>query len=75
MYLFLSTFVRVFQGHYGFIISMYGLVYLGLGTVTASGIVLFTIFNPRIQAARMGDCGAFFFVVSCRMRHTMKTNG
>ena len=53
MYLLLSTFDAVFQGQYGFSTAMSGLVYLGLGTAAATGIVLFTVFNPRIQAASM----------------------
>ncbi|CEJ83194.1 hypothetical protein VHEMI03214 [[Torrubiella] hemipterigena] len=53
MYLLFSTFDAVFQVQYGFSVAVSGLVYLGLGLSAATGIVFFTIFNPRIQAALM----------------------
>lgn len=53
MYLLFSTFEGVFQVQYGFSIAMSGLVYLGLGIAAVTGIVIFTFFNPRIQAACM----------------------
>lgn len=53
MYLLFSTFDVVFQVQYGFSIALSGLVYLGLGTAAATGIVIFTVLNPRIQAASM----------------------
>lgn len=53
MYLLLSTFDGVFRGQYGFSTAMSGLVYLGLGMAAMTGIVLSTVFNPRIQAAAM----------------------
>lgn len=53
MYLLFSTFDGVFQVQYGFSVAVSGLVYLGLGLSAATGIIFFTLFNQRIQAACM----------------------
>ena len=53
MYLLFTTFNGVFRGQYGFSASISGLVYLVLGIVLVSGVVIFGSLNPQIQAARM----------------------
>ena len=53
MYLLFTTFNDVFQGQYGFAVSVTGLAWLGLGIALVSGVFLFGYLNPRIQATRM----------------------
>jgi multidrug resistance protein len=53
MYLLFTTFTDVFEGQYHFRPSLTGLVYLGLGVALVTSMILFTLLNGRVQAARM----------------------
>ncbi|PLN76151.1 major facilitator superfamily domain-containing protein [Aspergillus taichungensis] len=53
MFLLFTTFPGVFEGQYGFSMSISGLVYLGLGVALVASMLLFNVLNGRVQAARM----------------------
>ncbi|KAJ9300976.1 hypothetical protein DTO271G3_2140 [Paecilomyces variotii] len=53
MYLLFTTFTEVFEAQYGFHPSLSGLAYLGLGVALVASMMLFTLLNNRVQAARM----------------------
>ena len=53
IYLLFTTFDSVFRGQYGFSAGLLGLVYLGLGMALVLGVIIFAIFNPKIQATYM----------------------
>lgn len=53
MYLLMTTFTSVFEGHYGFSTATSGLSFLGLGVALVSAMVVFRTVGSRVQAARM----------------------
>ncbi|KAK7981459.1 MFS general substrate transporter [Apiospora saccharicola] len=53
MYLLMTTFTDVFDGHYGFTTATSGLSYLGLGVALIVAMVVFRTVGSRVLAARM----------------------
>ncbi|KAK8029362.1 hypothetical protein PG991_006418 [Apiospora marii] len=53
MYLLMTTFTDVFEGHYGFTTATSGLAYLGLGVTLIVAMVVFRTVGSRVLAARM----------------------